>query len=208
MGNNSHRSSPRNKIRPYFVSYYDNDACKGNQTPYYKYVDDLTFVESRKCTQQSHIQRSLVNLQSWTTNNNMKLNAAKCHSMTVCFSNNIEQPEPVLCINDVQLRNVQYVKVLGVIIQDNLKWDKHVGEVIKKCNRKLYMFRCLRSYNLPMSDLLAVYKGYIRPVLDYCVPVFNGNLTQDQVNMLERVQRRVCRIILGKDYSSYKDALS
>ena len=96
---------------------------------------------------------------------------------------------------------MHYVKVLGVIIQDNLKWDRHVNEIIKKCNRKLYMLRCLRSHNLPVNDLLAIYKGYVRPVLDYCVPLFNGNLTKEQVNKLERIQKRVCRIIFGKNYS-------
>ncbi len=70
------------------------------------------------------------------------------------------------------------------------------------------MLRCLRSYNLPINDLLAIYKGYVRPVLDYCVPLFNGNLTKEQVNKLERVQKRVCRIIFGNNYSSYRDAFS
>ncbi len=61
----------------------------------------------------------------------MKLNAVKCCTMSVSFARNLEQHE-ILRINDTQLENVQYVKVLGVIIQDNLKWDRHVSEIIKK----------------------------------------------------------------------------
>ena len=137
----------------------------------------------------------------------MKLNAAKCCTMSVSFARNLQHHE-ILLINDTQLENVHYVKVLGVIIQDNLKWDRHVNEIIKKCNRKLYMLRCLRSHNLPVNDLLAIYKGYVRPVLDYCVPLFNGNLTKEQVNKLERIQKRVCRIIFGKNYSTYREALN
>lgn len=45
--------------------------------------------------------------------------------------------------------------------------------------------------------------GYIRPVLNYCVPVFNGNITQEQILNLERIQKRVLRIILGGDYITY-----
>ena len=70
------------------------------------------------------------------------------------------------------------------------------------------MLLCLRSHNLPVNDLLAIYKGYVRPVLDYCVPLFNGNLTKEQVNKLERIQKRVCRIIFGKNYSTYREALN
>ena len=91
--------------------------------------------------------------------------------------------------------------------RDNLKWDRHVNEIIKKCNRRLYVLLCLRSHNLPVNDLLAIYKGYVRPFLDYCVTLFNGNLTKEQVNKLERFQKRVCRIISGKNYS-IEDALT
>ena len=69
------------------------------------------------------------------------------------------------------------------------------------------MLLCLRSHNLPVNDLLAIYKGYVRPFLDYCVTLFNGNLTKEQVNKLERFQKRVCRIISGKNYS-IEDALT
>ena len=83
-----------------------------------------------------------------------------------------------LYIDDSPLQNFQSVKILGVIVQSNLKWDLHVTEILKKCNRKLYMFRLLKQYGLSLADLKLVYTGYIRPVMEYCTPVFNGGLTQ------------------------------
>ena len=58
-----------------------------------------------------------------------------------------------------------------------------------------------------MSDLIQIYVGYIRPILEYCVPVSNGALTIKQVGSLERIQKRVCKIILGKNYVDYESAL-
>ena len=69
------------------------------------------------------------------------------------------------------------------------------------------MFRLVKQYKLPISDLIQIYIGYIRPVLEYCVPVFNGSLTLDHVQKLERIQKRVCKIILGNSYLNYEDAL-
>ena len=78
--------------------------------------------------------------------------------------------------------------------------------MIKKCNRKLYMFRTIKKYGLPLEDLKTVYIGYIRPVLEYCAPVFNGGLTKGHVKSLEQIQKRVFKIILGHEYVNYQDA--
>ena len=76
-------------------------------------------------------------------------------------------------------------KILGLTIQSNLRWDGHVSVIIKKCNRKLYMFRSIKKHGLSLEDLKTVYIGYIRPVLEYCAPVFNSGLTKCQIKSLK-----------------------
>ena len=125
--------------------------------------------------------------------------------MTVSF---MKQPvNSTLFIDEVLLKEMTVVKILGVYIQQNLKWDTHVSEMLKKCNRRIYMLCTLKRFNLPTLDLITVYVGYIRPILEYCVPVFNSSLTRKQINDIEKVQKRVCKIILGPSYTSYKEAL-
>ena len=136
---------------------------------------------------------------------NMKLNPSKCLSMNVTFSRNPPLPN-VLCIDNMQLPNVSSVKILGVTIQSNLKWDAHILDIIKRCNRKLYMFRSIKQHGLSLEDLKTVYIGYIRPVLEYCAPVFNSGITNSQVKSLERIQKRVLKMMLGKKYVSYENA--
>ena len=50
--------------------------------------------------------------------------------------------------------------------------------------------------------------GYVRPVLEYASPVWHSGITQKQINQIESIQKRVCRIILGHQYSTYSQALS
>ena len=52
-----------------------------------------------------------------------------------------------------------------------------------------------------------MYIGYVRPVLEYCVPLFSASLTLKQINVIESIQKRACRIILGSNYTSYDMAL-
>ena len=193
------------KLGPILFLIMINDALANSHIPYYKYVDDLTLVECRIDGQQSELQTYLSLFHKWAFDNNMKLNPSKCLSLNVTFSRN-PQPHPVLSIDSTPLPIVHNTKILGVIVQSNLKWDGHVTEIIKKCNRKLYMFRTINKYGLPLEDLKTVYIGYIRPVLEYCAPVFNGGLTKGHVKSLEQIQKRIFKIMLGLEYVSYQDA--
>ncbi|KAI8506722.1 hypothetical protein Bbelb_151630 [Branchiostoma belcheri] len=57
------------------------------------------------------------------------------------------------------------------------------------------------------SMVAAVYCGFIRPILEYCAPVWHHGLTRKQTATLERVQKRACRIILGQKYTDYTTGL-
>ena len=70
------------------------------------------------------------------------------------------------------------------------------------------VYRKLKDAGLDAEELLTVYKGYIRPVLEYAAPVWNAGLTQKQVNHLEKIQKHVCHYILSNDYTTYHNALS
>ena len=144
-------------------------------------------------------------MHNWSQSNNMSLNPAKCFTLHVSFLKNPPLPE-ILSVNDSILCNVQNIKILGIIIQSNLKWNLHIDDLVKRCNRKLYMLRKLKKFNLPLKDLVTIYAGYIRPILEYCAPVFHSSLTKEQSNSLEKIQRRVCKIILGYEYINYLHA--
>ena len=194
------------KLGPILFLIMINDACEAAPIRYLKYVDDLTLIESRKLTQQPLMQDALNDFSSWTGNNNMKLNPTKCCTMQVTFCKRPPPPEP-LFIDNVKLSVVTEAKILGIVVQANLKWDSHILQVVKKCNRKLYMLRSLKRFHIPLIDLVTVYSGYIRPVLEYGTPVFNGALTKKQESQLETIQKRACKIMLGTSYSTYAEAL-
>jgi hypothetical protein len=60
----------------------------------------------------------------------------------------------------------------------------------------------LKSYTAPMEDLKAFCTGVIRSVLEYGAQIWNGNLTVEQSNDIERLQKRALRIILpGMSYT-------
>ena len=70
------------------------------------------------------------------------------------------------------------------------------------------MLRSLKRFGFNSNELCVVYKGYVRPLVEYADVVWHSSLTINQSNTIEKVQKTACRIILGYSYTSYNDALN
>ena len=101
---------------------------------------------------------------------------------------------------------VHSVKLLGLTITDNLKWNNRIESVCKKISTRLYFLRQLKRAKLPPKDLLLFYVTCIRPVAEYACEVFHDSLPKYLSDDLERMQRRACKIILPEH--GYKDSLN
>ena len=131
------------------------------------------------------MQHELDNLDEWVNNNNMKLNASKCASMEVTFARNPPAQLP-LTINGVPLQQVETVKILGLQVTKNLKWDTHVKDILKKANGRLHLMKTLKYFKMPLFDLNTIFKGYVRPITEYAAPAWHPGLTSGESAMLEK----------------------
>ena len=128
----------------------------GNNISTFKYVDDMSIVECRNSSQPSNIQNSIDSLVGWCDQNKIKLNPSKCLHMNVNF---MRKPPiyPTFAIGTHNLETVTQMKVLGVIIQNDLKWDRNVDNIVKRANSKIHMLRVLKCHGLPSHDLMTIY---------------------------------------------------
>ena len=176
-----------------------NDAAQdlGDKIKCRKYLDDLTLAENRSFPQPSGMQVVL---------NKLSLNPSKCQALQVCFKTNTP-PHAELSIAGVPLSFVTEAKILGVWLQNDLQWDKNTNEIAKKANQKLHILRLLKRFGFNDDDLLSVYKCYVRPVVQYADVAWSSSITAEQRKILEYLQKRACRTILGQRYTTYADAL-
>lgn len=92
-------------------------------------------------------------------------------------------------------RQVKSAKLLGLTISDNLSWNAHVNEVVKKSSKKLYFLVQLKSAQLLFSDLVFFYKS--------CSRILSGaSFLQRRAAILEKwaraYQKRALWIILPR----------
>ena len=63
----------------------------------------------------------------------MTLNQKKTKEMLFNFTDN-HQFSTRLQLNNENLKIVKYAKLLGIIISDDMKWDKNTDYLVKKAN--------------------------------------------------------------------------
>ena len=95
-------------------------------------------------------------------------------------------------------------EVLGLNISNNLKWNIHVDEILRKVSTRLYFLRQLKRANVPIKELLLFYVTCLRPITEYACQVFHNGLQQYLVDDLERLQKRA----LYDPSLTYREALT
>ena len=123
----------------------------------------------------------------------------------ISFTHKPEQFDAIT-VDGKELEAVKSAKLLGLTISDNLTWNAHVNDVVKKASKKLYFLVQLNRVQLPPSNLVLFYKSCIRTSVHYAVPVFYNALPQYLKNELVRIEKRALSIILPS--LSYNSACS
>ena len=159
------------------------------------FVDDTTASEVIQKGNTSNAQGITDELIEWSRKNRVVLNPDKCKELRISFSRNPEAFDSV-SIDDKEIEVVNSAKLLGITISDNLTWNAHINELVKKTNKKLYFLVQLKRARLPPSDLVLFYLSCVRSTIDYGVPVFHNALPQYLKNELIHIEKRALSIIL------------
>ena len=113
----------------------------------------------------------------------------------VIFSRKVKKTvHPPLLFNNASVTRTSSHKHLGIILDNQLKFDDHIKMVFRKISKTIGLLRKLHNF-LPRAALITIYKAFIRPHLDY------GDILYDQAyNMsfhqkLESIQYNACLAI-------------
>ena len=182
------------KLGPWLFAIMVNDLNVTGVEELWKYVDDTTMAELVPKNTSSTLQNSVDEFTRKSQANKFRLNEDKCKEFRIDFSKSNNAFVPIV-INNKAIEVVPSVKLLGLTITDNLKWNAHIMEVCKKVSSSLYFLRQLKRARVTTNDLLQFYLCCIRSVVEYACEVFHDSLPQYLANDLESLQKRAFRII-------------
>ena len=173
-----------------------------------KYADD-----TKASAKISNVEDS-INFQNelnekvypWAPENNMMLNGSKFEHLQVGKNLNIvnyKYTDPVG--NVIEEKNC--IKDLGVMISNSLTWKKQTETVVSKA--RVMVGWVLRTFSTREKDpMLTIWNSQIRPILDYCSPLWSpGPWNYNEIDLLEKTQRTFTRQIIGMDDLDYSQRL-
>ena len=100
-------------------------------------------------------------------------------------------------MNDIDLECVSDEKDLGVIISEDLKWEKQCSEAVRKANRMLGIIKRNFVDRSKETIIPPLYKSLVRPHIECCSQVSSAYCKKD-IKLIEGVQRRATKLITGK----------
>lgn len=135
----------------------------------------------------------LITTQDWLRSNSLTLNVKKTHF--VDFSTNKVRQEPFsIKIGDIAIEEATITKYLGMTLQNDLKWDKHIQNIIKAINSKIPLLYQLRNI-IPNSKKIVIFNSLIMPTIIYGIEIYAKN-SNSWTKLLQKNQNRLLKIFL------------
>ena len=193
------------KLGPWLFLVMINDLEISSADGNVIFVDDTTSFEIVEKDKSSSMQLMADEASAWSNDNMFQIQPKKCKELRISFKKKPGTYDNIT-INGNTIDVVRSVKILGVTLQSNLKWNEHINNIVKKASKRLYFLSQLKRAKVPSNDLVNFYVTCIRSLLLYSCQVFHFNLPEFLNIMLERIQKRAMNIIYGYDVP-YSEAL-
>ena len=149
------------------------------------------------------LQYFLEDTEKFTTENKMKVNSKKTKVLLFNKSRKYDFQPRVHFSNGELLEIVSDIKLVGVIISNDMRWKKNTDYLCQKATKKLWTLRRLKQYHLDPFQIFDVYCKEVRSLLELAVPVWHSGLTVSETKQIENIQKTAFKIILGPSYINY-----
>ena len=189
-------------LGPLLFILYINSLLKNEiQGLIISYADDTVLIFSDVTWQcvKTKAEIGIGLVKDWLDYNELSLNVDK--TKYIAFSlTDINRPN----FNSIQLprtgleiKEVNNIKYLGVIVDKNLKWSCHVNSLVVKTRRLVYKFYELRKF-MSKKMLVLIYKALVESILQYAIVVWGG-LYLSALEPLNVVQNYILKVIFQKE---------
>ena len=138
---------------------------------------------------------------SWFECNYMKLNTDKCHLLV----SGHRYEHMWVRVGQDKIWEDKEVKLLGITIDNDLKFDRHVSDICLKANRKLSALIRMSKF-LSLDKRRIVFKAFVESQFQYCplVWMFHSRALNNRIN---RLHERALRTVYDDYESSFETLL-
>jgi len=176
-------------------SFYEN--CKTDMNTMKAFVDDMCIAEVVKYNTLPSMPMIINHINDTLKKYKMCLNAKKSNIIVIDNSRKKSYSNIKIVVDGVDMPVLDNCKLLGITINKKGDWSNHVNNIYSKASKKLYMIRKLKNAGFNKSQLVSVYSAHIRSILEYSCILWAFNITKEDMEKLNSIERRVLSIITG-----------
>ena len=147
-----------------------------------------------KATDVNILQEAITNTATWSTHNNMSLHEHKFELLIHALNKKPMSELPFQneyfvyeTLSGQLIEEATIVRDLGVNISSDLSWTPHINIISDKARRMTAWTLSVFS-NRSEPVMLTLFKTMIRPILEYCCPLWSPSKISD-IQVIEGVQR-------------------
>ena len=146
------------------------------------------------------LNKDIKNVHRWLTANKLSLNMKKTEFMIIGSRHRLTTIEnsPVLTLGGNNVKRVFQKKSLGMILDEQLKWDKHNDKQCKIISNNIALLKRARSF-VSRDSLIKMYNTLVWPHFNYCSTIWNDGC-YSIIDKLFKLQKRAARVITGNTY--------
>ena len=179
----------------FFLLYINNILHTVPKSKVYTYADDTTLIitADNKKELQTLAQSELTNLITYFHKNNLVPNPTK--TQYTIFYPTTEQETIQLHINKTPIQQTETAKLLGIFIEQKMKYHKTITNIIKKLQGTIRDFKYANKL-LPPTTMLNIYHQQAYPHLIGDITIWGtSNPAQTYIQPLIRIQKKLIRLI-------------
>ena len=193
-------------LGPLLFVIFINDLPNITQCITQMFADDTKIFSPVANTEDKEkLQNDLDSLCVWSDKWQLRFNASKCKVLHIGSANPHYKYSMESIDGTVQLEETELEKDLGVHIDPELKFSKHVERQVNKANRILGLIR--RSYEfIDMEVMKKLFTSLVRPHLEFGNVAWSPRLEKDR-NLIEGVQTRATKLVPELKDLEYEERL-
>ena len=163
------------------------------------YADDNHIYYANSCaiTLKNVLENNTRAAVTWFENNYMDANPDKFQSIILNRCSNL--PQDNVAIPSDRLR------VLGITLDDSLKFDLHISDMCEKVSRQIDALKRISKF-LTQDSRKSIYRSFIAANFNHC-PISWMICGEKNTSKLEKIQERALRLVFCDQNSSYDDLL-
>ena len=178
----------------FFIIYINDIPGIAKFAKFILYADDANIIVTADTIEEVYIQllNLITNLVKWVRCNGLALNLKKTKYMIFSRSK-VDLPSP-LVISQMPIERKTETRFLGVIIDESLKWSRHVKTVLSKMSRYVGIMYKIKKL-LPLKARLQVYHSFIQSHINYCSLVW-GFCAKSNIEAIFSKQKKGMRAVI------------